>query len=142
MGESGVPAARPQRVSRATRRSPRRVRGNVAYANAITRVAKSDTGSPASAWHPTVAASSVTAPAERRSNTRASAQNTNGTVAIDQDRLGKFVDDTTGPDAASAKAPSAAAGGVTSVRRNKYMPAPRHGTRNATQSAYATPLGR
>jgi hypothetical protein len=99
---------------------------------AIARVAASDTGSPASACSATVTASSAAAPADRRSNNRSSAQNTYGAVAIDHDMFGKLVDDTIGPDTPNAMAPSAAAGGVTRFRRNRYMPAAVSGTGNAT----------
>ena len=79
-------------------------------------------------------ASSAAAANVRRSNTRSSDQNTNGTAQIDQDMFGKFVDETVGPARANAIAPSAAAGGFTWRRRNRYIPSAASGTGRAIQT--------
>src|SRR3954470_7827507 len=107
----------------------------------MASVAASETGSPASACSAIIAASSAADAAVRRSNTRSIAQNTNGTAQIDHDMFGKFVVDTVGPDSANAIAPSAAAGGVTRRRRNRYMPAPASGTGSAIHRLYAGTSG-
>src|SRR5439155_23176137 len=113
MAARSAPAAMPAATS-ATRRTSRQPDcRSVAYPAAVASVAASETGSPARAWVAIVAASRVTADAVRRSSTRSSAQNTNGTAATDHDMFGKFVVDTIGPETANATAPNAAAGGRT-----------------------------
>ncbi len=132
MAASSIPATNADTDSANILTSPRRGRGSVAYANAIASVVTSDTGSPASACRATVTATSVTATADRRSNRRSRVQNTYGTVAIDHDMLGKFVDETIGPDKPNAMPPSAAATGVTCFLRNRYIPIAASGTGSAT----------
>src|SRR5437870_4068675 len=123
----------PAATSATTRMSRQRDCGSVAYPAAIASVAARETGSPASAWAAIVAASRVTADAVRRSRTRSSAQNTNGTTATDHDMFGKFVVDTMGPETANAMAPNAAAGGRTRRARNRYIPQAASGIGSAIQ---------
>src|SRR5689334_20864008 len=100
---------------------------------AIASVVASETGSPASACSATITASTAADASVRRSKRRSSDQNTNGTAQIDHDMFGKFVEETIGPASANAIAPSAAAGGFTCRRRNRYMPSAASGTGSAIQ---------
>ena len=86
-------------------------------------------------------ASSAAEAIEHRSKSRSSAQNTNGTVAIDHDMFGKLVDETIGPHNPNAMAPSAAAGGVSCFRRNRNIPTAASGTGRATHRLYASTSG-
>src|SRR6185436_341495 len=132
MADSSSPAAMPAALIATPRTSRHRPSMHTAHAAASAMVATSETGSPASAWQATTTASSVAAVAVFRSNARSSAQNTYGTVAIDQDRFGKFAVETIGPETAKATPPNADDRGDSWRRRNRYIPSADSGMGSAT----------